>query len=154
MICRVNSRGALHRPKIRRCSPWQWTPARLNINNSFYCASVCEPQNQCFVNHPREARKHRSTLWSQNMYGHTGTLIQMDKEQKGVCCVLPANNNEWFSGKMAAYQRDEGISKAISQLFNSIQNFGCRWSWTKAWYFSKISPPLNLTSLPVCISFI
>lgn len=48
----------------------------------FYRAPVCEPPNQCFVNHPREACKHRSIPCSQNVYGHTGTLIQMDKEQR------------------------------------------------------------------------
>lgn len=46
----------------------------------FYCAPVCERPNQCFVNHPRETCKHRSATCCQNIYGHTGTLIQMDEE--------------------------------------------------------------------------
>lgn len=48
----------------------------------FYCAPVWEPPNQCFANHPQEACKHRSMLCSQYIYGHTGTLIQMHKENR------------------------------------------------------------------------
>lgn len=85
----------------------------------FYCATVCEPPNRCFVNHPLEACKHRSSRRGQNICGHTGTLARMDKEQKGPWRVLSASNNEWFCDKMAENQRDEGGSVNTTSIFST-----------------------------------
>lgn len=85
--------------------------------------------------------------------GRTGTLIQMDKEQRAGAVYRQPVIMRGFVAEMAANQTDEGISGAINHLFKLNSELEPSLKFNKSVTLSDISLRLNLTLLPVCISF-